>query len=103
VTGRPSRRDLWEPGGEIPPGHPTLSDHRKELGTRKGTRALTCYKQAKFLVAWFRDKADIARLGRGFGISQSTAYRYKDEGVAVLAAKAPSLEGKHSGPLRWSR
>lgn len=69
-----------------------LSDHRKEIGTRKGTRALTCYRQAKFLIAWFRDKADIARLGRGFGISQSTAYRYKDEGVAVLAAKAPTLE-----------
>ena len=69
-----------------------LSHHRKELGTRKGTRALTCYKQAKFIIAWFRDKPDIARLGHGFGISQSTAYRYKDEGVAVLAAKAPTLE-----------
>jgi len=27
----------------------------------------------------------------GFGISQATAYRYKDEAVEVLAAKAPSL------------
>ena len=69
-----------------------LSDYRKELGTRKRTRALTCYKQAKFILAWFRDKAGIARLGQGFGISQSTAYRYKDEGAAVLAAKAPGLE-----------
>lgn len=68
-----------------------LREHRGELGTRKGTRALTCYMQAKFIIAWFRDKADIARLGRAFGISQSTAYRYKDEGVAVLAAKAPGL------------
>jgi hypothetical protein len=69
-----------------------LGGHRKELGTRKRTRALTCYKQAKFILAWFRDEAGIARLVQGFGISQSTAYRYKDEGVAVLAAKAPGLE-----------
>jgi hypothetical protein len=30
-------------------------------------------------------------LGAGFGISQATAYRYKDEAVEVLAAKAPTL------------
>ena len=30
-------------------------------------------------------------LGPGFGISQATAYRYKDEAVDVLAAKAPTL------------
>ena len=29
--------------------------------------------------------------GPGFGISQATAYRYKDEAVEVLAAKAPTL------------
>ena len=28
---------------------------------------------------------------RGFGISQATAYRYKDEGVEVLRALAPTL------------
>jgi hypothetical protein len=69
-----------------------LAAHRKEIGTRSGTRALTCYQQAKFVLAWFRDKADIRRLGEGFGISQATAYRYKDEGVAVLAAQAPTLK-----------
>jgi hypothetical protein len=42
-----------------------------------------------FTLAWFRDRPDIARLGRGFGISQATAYRYLDEAIAVLAAKAP--------------
>jgi hypothetical protein len=30
-------------------------------------------------------------LGAGFGISQVTAYRYRDEAVEVLAAKAPTL------------
>jgi DDE superfamily endonuclease len=68
-----------------------LAEHRRELGTRDGTRALTCWKQAVFAVAWFRDRPDIRRLGAGFGISQATAYRYKDEAVEVLAATAPTL------------
>jgi hypothetical protein len=68
-----------------------LADHRREIGTRDGTRALTCWKQAVFTLAWFRDRPDIRRLGAGFGISQATAYRYKDEAVEVLAVKAPSL------------
>jgi hypothetical protein len=68
-----------------------LAEHRREIGTRAGTRALTCWKQAVFALAWFRDRPDIRRLGAGFGISQATAYRYKDEAVEVLAAKAPSL------------
>ena len=68
-----------------------LADHRREIGTRKGTRALTCWKQALFTLAWFRDRPDIRRLGAGFGISQATAYRYKDEVTGVLAAQAPTL------------
>ena len=68
-----------------------LAEHRRELGTRGGTRALTCWKQAVFALAWFRDRPDIRRLGAGFGISQATAYRYKDEAIEVLAAKAPAL------------
>ena len=68
-----------------------LAAHRREIGTRDGTRALTCWKQAVFALAWFRDRLDIRRLGQRFGISQATAYRYKDEAVEVLAAKAPSL------------
>ena len=68
-----------------------LAEHRREIGTRDRTRALTCWKQAVFALAWFRDRPDIRRLGQGAGISQATAYRYKDEAVEVLAAKAPSL------------
>jgi hypothetical protein len=68
-----------------------LAEHRRQIGTRDGTRALTCWKQAVFALAWFRDRPDIRRLGAGFGISQATAYRYKDEAVEVLAATAPSL------------
>jgi DDE superfamily endonuclease len=68
-----------------------LADHRREIGTRHGTRALTCWKQAVFALAWFRDRPDIPRLGTGFGISQATAYRYLDEAIEVLAARAPGL------------
>ena len=68
-----------------------LAERRRELGTWSGTRALTCWKQAVFALAWFRDRPDIRRLGAGFGISQATAYRYKDEAVEVLAATAPTL------------
>ena len=69
-----------------------LAARRRQIGTRKGTRRLTCYKQALFALAWFRDKGDIPRLGRGFGLPQSTAYRYLDEVIEVLAARAPGLQ-----------
>ncbi len=68
-----------------------LAEHRREIGTRRGTRALTCWKQAMFVLSWFRDRPDIRRLGQGSGISQATAYRYLSEAIGVLAAKAPTL------------
>jgi hypothetical protein len=68
-----------------------LAARRRELGTRAGTRALSCWKQAVFALAWFRDRPHIRRLGAGSGISQATAYGYRDEAAEVLAAKAPSL------------
>ncbi len=68
-----------------------LAAHRREIGTRRGTRALSTWRQAVFALAWFRDRPDVARLGRGFGISQATAYRYLDEAITVLAARAPAL------------
>ena len=69
-----------------------LARHRKEIGTRKGTRSLGCYRQALFGLAWYRDKPDIPRLGAGFGLSQATSYRYIDEVTEVVAAEAPGLE-----------
>jgi hypothetical protein len=69
-----------------------LARHRKETGTRKGTRCLGCYRQALFVLAWYRDKADIPRLGAGSGLSQATSYRYVAEGTTVIAAEAPGLE-----------
>jgi hypothetical protein len=82
---------LWAP----------LSWRRPE--SARGTRALGCWRQAVFALAWFRDRLDVARLGRGFGISQATAYRYLDEAIQVLAAQAPGLrkaleQAKQRGP-----
>lgn len=68
-----------------------LRAERRRRGTRKGTRVLSPFKQAIFVLAWFRDKPDIERLGAGFGLARTTAYRYLHEGIAVLAAKAPTL------------
>jgi hypothetical protein len=68
-----------------------LAAERRRRGTRKGTRAATAYRQAVFVLAWFRKREDIAVLGAGFGLSRATAYRYHAEGIAVLAAQAPDL------------
>ena len=80
-----------------------LARHRREIGTRKGTRCLGCYRQALFVLAWYRDKADIPRLGAGFGLSQATAYRYVAEGREVIAAQAPGLEEALERAVREGR
>ena len=69
-----------------------LVQHRRQAGTRRGTRKLGCYRQALFALAWYRDKPDIARLGAGSGLSRATSYRYVAEVTGVLAARAPGLE-----------
>ena len=68
-----------------------LRAERKARGTRKGTRLLTCYQQALFELAWFREKKDIPTLGRGLGLSQPTSYRHLNEVIKVLSAQAPDL------------
>jgi hypothetical protein len=68
-----------------------LGTRRRSIGTRKKTRKLSCYRQALFGLAWFRDKGSIPRLGAGFGLSQATAYRYLGEVIDVLAEQAPGL------------
>ncbi|WP_187703084.1 hypothetical protein [Nocardia yunnanensis] len=50
-----------------------LAAQRRARGTRRGARALTPFRQAMFVLAWFRKREDIAVLGAGFGISRSTA------------------------------
>jgi hypothetical protein len=68
-----------------------LADERAARGTRTGARALSCGKQAVFALVWFRERRPVALTGKGWGISQATAYRYLDEAIEVLAARAPDL------------
>jgi len=68
-----------------------LAAERRMVGTRRGTRALTCFYQALLVLIWFRKGEDTTLLGAGFGVSRATAYRYVAEGIAVLAARRPDL------------
>ncbi len=68
-----------------------LAAERDRRGTRPGTRALSCEKQAIFVLVWFRECRPVALTGKGLGISQATSYRYLDEALDVLDAQAPDL------------
>ncbi|MGW2936163.1 HARBI1 family protein [Streptomyces sp. NPDC001156] len=68
-----------------------LQQHRERLGTRKGTRALSPFKQAVLVLRWFVDGTRMAQLARDNGISGPTAYRYLHEGLTVLSDHAPDL------------
>jgi hypothetical protein len=68
-----------------------LAGERRARGTRAGTRKLSCEQQALFALVWFRERRAAALIGKGLGISQATAYRYLDEAIEVLAARAPDL------------
>lgn len=68
-----------------------LTQERLRRGTRENTRALNPDKQAVLILRWFLDDARMSALARDNGISVSTAYAYRDEGIAVLAARKPSL------------
>lgn len=69
-----------------------LAAERRRRGTRRGTRLLTTFKQALFGLAWLRDRCDVERLGSGFGLSRTTAYRYRDEVLDVPSEQAPGLQ-----------
>src|SRR5215471_11328607 len=60
-----------------------LLAERHRRGTPKGSRALTCFRQAVLGLRWFRDRTTADALARDHGISCATAYRYLDEVIAV--------------------
>ncbi|MFD5065692.1 transposase family protein [Streptomyces sp. NPDC058394] len=68
-----------------------LTEHRRAIGTRRGTRVLGPFRQAVLVLRWFRDHTCIHCLARDAGISRATGYRYLHEGIDVLAAEAPGL------------
>jgi hypothetical protein len=47
-----------------------LAAERRALGTRRGTRALTCFYQAMLILIWFPKQEDATLLGAGFGVSE---------------------------------
>ena len=70
-------------------------------------RALNPGQQALLVLAYLRKGETFAELAAGFGVGTTTAWRYVNETVALLAARAPKLarrsaggEGRHC--LSWS-
>jgi hypothetical protein len=64
---------------------------RFKLGTRRGRRALGCYRQAVLVIRWFLDGTRVAQLAADNRIGKSTAYDYLHEGIDTLAECAPDL------------
>jgi hypothetical protein len=52
---------------------------------------LGTYQQAVLVLRWYLDDTRMSALARDNGIAVSTAYDYRDEGIAILAARRPSL------------
>jgi hypothetical protein len=69
-----------------------LHTERQRRGTRTGSRALGCFKQAVLVIRWFLDGTRVAQLATDNAIGRCTAYDYLHEGIGVLAAHASSLE-----------
>jgi hypothetical protein len=61
--------------------------HRKAIGSR--WRKLNPGQQALFVLAYLRKGETFAELAAGFGVGTTTAWRYVEEVVALLAARAP--------------
>ncbi len=69
-----------------------LKAERDRRGTRAGTRALGCFRQAVLVIRWFLDNTRIRQLAADNGLSGRTCYRYLHEGIAVLTTQAPTLQ-----------
>jgi DDE superfamily endonuclease/Helix-turn-helix of DDE superfamily endonuclease len=63
--------------------------HRNSIGSR--WRALNPGQQAMLVLVYLRKGDAYTELAAGFGVSTATAWRYVNETVALLAARAPKL------------
>jgi hypothetical protein len=73
---------------------------RTSVGSRR--RKLNPGRQALLVLAYLRKGETFADLAAGFGVGTTTAWRYVEEAVALLAARAPKLrkavrEAKRAG------
>jgi len=66
-----------------------LRRHLKAIGSRR--RKLNPGRQALLVLAYLRKGETFADLAAGFGIGRTTAWRYVNEVVELLAARAPKL------------
>jgi hypothetical protein len=64
--------------------------HRRTIGSC--WRKLNCGPQALLVLVHLRNGETFAGLAAGFGIGTATAWRYVQETVALLAARAPKLD-----------
>jgi hypothetical protein len=63
--------------------------HRISIGS--GWRKLNPGRQALLVLVYLRKGETFAELAAGFGVGTTTAWRYVNEAVALLAARAPKL------------
>src|SRR5579864_1994372 len=63
--------------------------HRAAIGSP--WRKLNCGQQALLVLVYLRKGETFAEVAAGFGVGTSTAWRYVNETVALLAARAPKL------------
>ena len=63
--------------------------HRKSIGSR--WRKLNPGQQALLVLAYLRKGETFAELAAGFGVGTTTAWRYMEQVVTLLAARAPKL------------
>ena len=73
--------------------------HRKSIGSR--WRRLNPGKQALLVLAYLRKGETFAQLAAGFAVGTTTAWRYVEETVALLAARAPKLRKYGSVISLW--
>jgi hypothetical protein len=80
----------------LPLSHQTLTfvsglvrAHRRELGSP--WRALNPGQQALLVLVYLHKGEPFAQVGAGFGVSTTTCWRYVNETVELLAARAPKL------------
>src|SRR6516225_11234673 len=64
--------------------------HRASIGSC--WRKLNPGRQALLVLAYLRKGETFAELAAGFGVGTATAWRYVNEAVALLAARAPRLD-----------
>ena len=60
---------------------------------RRGTRTLSCFKQAVLVNRWLPGATRVRQLAVDNAIGRTTAYVRLHEGIDVLAAQAPNLHG----------